>query len=143
MIGVVLHPLGQLAEAGAVFGRMHVALIQHVADQQIVVQPGDQPVGGLPLTGFLDVEDLAVKLAVLGRQDAQADRLGPDGLDRHRLVQQREFGRHADGGRLNLGGGKCRAGEYGHSGEQSGHDDPGVRPPVTNNANHLHAPTAP
>jgi hypothetical protein len=64
MIGVRVQPGAQLRELGAVAGRVHVALIEHVAEQHAVFEPGDQPVGAAPFAPLLNAEDLPVQLDV-------------------------------------------------------------------------------
>ena len=53
MVGIVLHPARQLIVARAILGRVHVALKEHVAHQQPLIEVLDQAVSLAPLAVFL------------------------------------------------------------------------------------------
>jgi hypothetical protein len=64
VIGIPLKPAAQLAELGAIAGRVHVALIKDVAEQDPVAQLCDQSVGVGPFRAPLQREDLPIQLDV-------------------------------------------------------------------------------
>jgi hypothetical protein len=68
MVGVALQPGGQFFVLRAIVGRVEVALRQHVAEQDVVVEPGDERVGLGPGAIGLHGEDLPVALDVGLRQ---------------------------------------------------------------------------
>jgi hypothetical protein len=72
VIRVQLQPAAQLFEPRAIAGRMHVALVEHVAEQNGIVQLRDQPVGGFPLGALLQHEDLAIQCHIASPQMRQA-----------------------------------------------------------------------
>ncbi len=67
LVAIAVQPLDQLAVAGDVRGGA-IALRQHFAEQQPVVETRDLAVGFLPMPGLLQCEDVAVARDVRGGQ---------------------------------------------------------------------------
>jgi hypothetical protein len=100
MVRIGLHPDLQLLVFRAVLGRVHVALIEHVAQQQRVAETGHQAVGGAPVALALQGEDPAVERHVLLAEDA-----GQGGIGLVRVAgpgQRRGLDRGRVGGRDGL-----------------------------------------
>ena len=71
MVGIVRHPGLELLVFRAIGGRVHVALIEHVAHEDPVLEAGDALVGGLPIATLLESEDLAIEPLVVGTEGAR------------------------------------------------------------------------
>jgi hypothetical protein len=72
VVGILLEPGLELGVGGAVGGRVQVALPEHVAEQDGIAEPGDQPIRGGEVAGGLQLEDLPVAPDV-----AAVERTGP------------------------------------------------------------------
>ncbi len=101
MIGISIHPALELDIFGAIGGGMHVALLQDVPHQAVVLQLRDQRVGLAPLAALLQGEDVPVTRLVLGREHrrqflairfsatGQGGQGRPLPLDRRRVARRR------------------------------------------------------
>ncbi len=61
MVGIVLEPVSELGIAGAVGGRVHVALKEDVAEQDRAVERGDHWIGRGEIARRLEVEDAPIE----------------------------------------------------------------------------------
>ena len=95
MVTVALQPRLQLREGGSVRGRVEVALELNMAQQQLVVELGDELVGGGQVTGLLERENPAVQGGI-----THAERAGQGVL----LVASAALGHDVDPGRGRLRG---------------------------------------
>src|SRR5690606_19315471 len=66
MVSILLHPGREFGEGADIGGGMQIALVQHVAEQQAILQPLDLAGGCRPVSLRLGRENPLITLGILG-----------------------------------------------------------------------------